>query len=236
MFLCVGLLFALFLLIIEHFLWFSSLGRTLLFWFTVSFELVIFYGFILSPLFKLFQVQNGIGFETASKIVGEHFPEVKDKLLNVLQLKQQSDHTELLLASIEQKSNRLKTISFKKAVNFSENNKYIKYALLPILIIFIFYGAGKQYVFTDSLKRVVNYQASYSPPAPFDFVINNSSLSTLENESFTLKVLTRGSVVPETVKIIYDNDSFLLKSLSPGVFEYQFLQPKKTFNLSLIHI
>lgn len=233
MFLCVGLLFALFLLIIEHFLWFSSLGRTLLFWFTVSFELVIFYGFILSPLFKLFQVQNGIGFETASKIVGEHFPEVKDKLLNVLQLKQQSDHTELLLASIEQKSNRLKTISFKKAVNFSENNKYIKYALLPILIIFIFYGAGKQYVFTDSLKRVVNYQAIYSPPAPFDFVVNNSSLSTLENESFTLKVLTRGSVVPETVKIIYDNDSFLLKSLSPGVFEYQFLQPKKTFNFKL---
>jgi len=233
MFLSIGLLFALFLLIIEHFLWLNSTGRTLLFWFTACFELVIFYFFILSPLLKLFQIQNGIDFETASKIVGDHFPEVKDKLLNVLQLKQQSDHTELLLASIEQKSKSLKTISFKKAVVFSENNRYIKYALLPILILFIFYGAGKQYVFTDSLKRVVNYQTSYSPPAPYEFVVANTSLTTLENESFTLKVQTQGSVVPEAVNIIYDNDSYLLKSLSPGVFVYEFLQPKTTLNFKL---
>ena len=233
MFLSIGLLFALFLLIIEHFLWLNSTGRTLLFWFTACFELVIFYFFILSPLLKLFQIQNGIDFETASKIVGDHFPEVKDKLLNVLQLKQQSDHTELLLASIEQKSKSLKTISFKKAVVFSENNRYIKYALLPILILFIFYGAGKQYIFTDSLKRVVNYQTSYSPPAPFEFVVANTSLTTLENESFTLKVQTQGSVVPEAVNIIYDNDSYLLKSVSPGIFEFQFLQPKKTLNFKL---
>ena len=233
MFLSIGLLFALFLLIIEHFLWLNSSGRTLLFWFTACFELVIFYFFILSPMLKLFQIQNGIDFETASKIVGDHFPEVKDKLLNVLQLKQQSDHTELLLASIEQKAKSLKTISFKKAVVFSENNRYIKYALLPLLILFIFYGAGKQYVFTDSLNRVVNYQTSYSPPAPFEFVVANKSLTTLENESFILKVQTQGSVVPEAVNIIYDNDSFLLKSVSPGVFEFQFLQPQKTLNFKL---
>ena len=233
MFMSIGLLFALFLLILEHFLWLNSTGRTLLFWFTACFELIIFYVFILSPLLKLFQIQNGIDFETASKIVGDHFPEVKDKLLNVLQLKQHSDQTELLLASIEQKSNSLKSISFKKAVVFSENNRYIKYALLPILILFIFYGAGKQYVFTDSLTRVVNYQTSYSPPAPFEFVVANTSLTTLENESFTLKVQTKGSVVPEAVSIIYDNDSYLLKSLTPGGFEFQFLQPKKTLNFKL---
>ena len=86
MFLFVGLLFALFFLTVEHFLWLNSSKRTLLFWLIISFETVIFYGFILSPLFKLFKIQKGIDFEFASKIIGDHFPEIKDKLLNVLQL------------------------------------------------------------------------------------------------------------------------------------------------------
>ena len=83
------------------------------------------------------------------------------------------------------------------------------------------------------MKRVVNYQTSYSPPAPFEFVVANTSLTTLENESFTLKVQTKGPVVPEAVLIIYDNVSYLLKSLSPGVFVYEFLQPKMTLNFKL---
>ena len=233
MFLFVGLLFALFFLIVEHFLWLNSSIRTLLFWFIISFEAVIFYGFILSPLFKLFRIQKGIDFEFASKIIGDHFPEIKDKLLNVLQLKQHSAQTELLLASIEQKSNSLKTISFKKAVDLSSNIKYVIYAFIPILILFIFFALGKQYVFTDSLKRVVNYQANYSPPAPFEFVVANPSLSTLENSSFTLKVITKGSIIPEAVRVIYNDDAYLLSSVNPGVFEYQFLQPKQSINFKL---
>mgnify|MGYP006099659049 FL=1 len=233
MFLFVGLLFALLLLIVEHFLWLNSPLRTLLFWFLVSFESVIFYGFILSPLFKLFRIQNGIDFEFASKIIGDHFPEIKDKLLNVLQLKKHSAQTELLLASIEQKSNNLKTISFRKAVDLSANTKYIKYAFIPLLILFVFYGLGKQYIFTDSLKRVVNYKANYSPPAPFEFIVANPSLSTLENTSFTLKVKTKGSIVPEAVNVVYDDDVYLLNSVNPGVFEYQFLQPKETVHFKL---
>ena len=233
MFLFVGLLFALLLLIVEHFLWLNSPLRTLLFWFLVSFESVIFYGFILSPLFKLFRIQNGIDFEFASKIIGDHFPEIKDKLLNVLQLKKHSAQTELLLASIEQKSNDLKTISFRKAVDLSANTKYIKYAFIPLLILFVFYGLGKQYIFTDSLKRVVNYKANYSPPAPFEFIVTNPSLSTLENTSFTLKVKIKGSIIPEAVNIVYDDDVYLLNSVNPGVFEYQFLQPKETVRFKL---
>ena len=228
MFLFVGLLFALLLLIVEHFLWLNSPLRTLLFWFIISFESVIFYGFILSPLFKLFRIQKGIDFELASKIIGDHFPEIKDKLLNVLQLKQQSVQTELLLASIEQKSNSLKTISFKKAVDLSANIKYIKYAFIPVFILCVFYTFGKEHVFTDSLSRVVNYQASYSPPAPFEFVVDNSSLSTLENSSFTLKVTTKGPITPESVNIVYNDATYLLGLVSPGVFEYRFFQPKKT--------
>lgn len=233
LFFAIGLLYALLLLSVEYFFWLGSTGRLFLFWGVFGFEAVLFYGFIFIPLAKYFKIQKGIDFETASKIVGAHFPEVKDKLLNVLQLNQQSEHTEFLLASIEQKSKNLSLIPFKSAVNFSENLKYLRYAAVPIVIIFLCIAFGKQAVFTDSLKRVVNYNTAYAPPAPFQFFVVNTSLEAIENTPFTLVVKTVGSVVPETVQIVYNNEVYILKQTKLGVFEYVFSQPKNPIDFKL---
>ena len=237
MFFFVGLLFAILLLITEHFLWLNPSLRTFLFWFTITFEFVVFYGLVLIPILKLLEIQKGISFEFASKIIGDHFPEVKDKLLNVLQLKrqsEQSEQSELLIASIAQKSEKLKTFSFKNAVNFSNNIKYIKYTLIPVFVLFVFYVFGRQSVLTDSLNRVVNHNVVFTPPPPFEFLIANKSLSTIEGDSFTLSVQTKGLIVPEIVNIVYDNEIYTLNSRSPGVFEHQFLQPKEPISFKLV--
>ena len=233
LFFATGLLYALLLLSIEYFFWLGPTGRLFLFWCVFGFEAVLFYGFIFIPLAKYFKIQKGIDFETASKIVGDHFPEVKDKLLNVLQLNQQSEHTEFLLASIEQKSNNLSLIPFKSAVNFSENLKYLRYAAIPVLILFVCIAFGKQAIFTDSLKRVVNYNTAYSPPAPFEFFVINSTLEAVENTPFTLVVKTVGSVVPESVQIVFNQEAYILKQTKLGVFEYVFSQPKVPIDFKL---
>ena len=233
LFFAIGLLYALLLLSVEHFFWLGSSGRLVLFWSVFGFEAVLFYGFIFTPLAKYFKIQNRIDFETASKIVGDHFPEVKDKLLNVLQLKQQSEHTEFLLASIQQKSKNLSLIPFKSAVKFSDNIKYLRYAALPLAILFLFIVFGKQAVFTDSLKRVVNYNTAYAPPAPFEFFVVNTSLEAIENTPFNLVVKTVGSVVPETVQIVYNEEVYVLNQTELGVFEYEFSQPKAAIDFKL---
>ena len=233
LFFAIGLLYALLLLSIEHFFWLNSFGRLLLFGGVIGFEVILFYGFIFIPLAKYFKIHKGIDFEAASKIVGDHFPEVKDKLLNVLQLNQQSEHTEFLIASIEQKSNNLSLIPFKSAVNLSENLKYLRYAALPILIVSLCIAFGKQAVFTDSLKRVVNYKTAYTPPAPFEFFIINPTLEAIENTPFTLVAKTVGSVVPDDVQILYNDEVYLLNQTALGVFEYAFPKPKSAINFKL---
>ena len=234
LFVAIGLLYGLFTLIIEHFFWLNPFGRTLLFWCVVGFEAFLFYRFIFIPLAKYFKIQKGIDNETASKMVGKHFPEVKDKLLNVLQLNQQSQHTEFLLASIEQKSKNLSLVPFKNAVNLRDNLKYLRYAVVPILIVFVFFMFGKQAVFTDSLKRVVNYQTTYYPPAPFAFFVMNTPLEAIENTSFTLVVKTVGSVVPEEVQIVYNDESYILNQTQLGVFEHEFRQLNAAVDFNLI--
>jgi hypothetical protein len=50
----------------------------------IAFFFFLFY--VVKPLLKLLKVGKTLTYEQAAKIVGDHFPEVKDKLLNLLQL------------------------------------------------------------------------------------------------------------------------------------------------------
>ena len=87
-FIGIGLLYFLFTLTIEYFFWLKPNSRTLLFWTFIAVELFLLLRFILFPISKLFKLQNGINYDDASKIIGNHFSEVGDKLTNFLQLSQ----------------------------------------------------------------------------------------------------------------------------------------------------
>ncbi|RZW51701.1 MAG: hypothetical protein EX263_07060 [Flavobacteriaceae bacterium] len=233
LFFAIGLLYFLLILFIEYMLWLNPTGRTILFWIFIAVELGLFVKFIAIPLAKLFKLQKGINYEIASKIIGNHFPQVNDKLLNVLQLKENSKSTELLLASIEQKSAELKPIPFKLAINLKKNTKYLKYAAIPIVILLASFISGKFNWFSDSYDRMVNYQTAYEPPAPFQFFLGNNSLQAIENKAFSLLVSTQGELIPEDVQITYNDETYFLKQIAPGEFEYVFSQPKTdiVFNL-----
>ncbi|MBV1923430.1 MAG: hypothetical protein KUG68_05295 [Flavobacteriaceae bacterium] len=234
LFLAIGLLYFLITLLIEYFLWLEPLGRSILFWLFIAVESALFIRFIAFPLSKLFNLQKGISFEEASKLIGNHFPEVSDKLLNVIQLNQNQRESELLLASIDQKSTDLEPIPFKRAINFKKNSKYLKYAAIPVIIFLLIQVLGEKDIFSSSYTRVVNYDTAYEPPAPFSFTILNESLQAIENKGYTVKVQTKGEVIPENASISYNTETYYLHQIAPGLFEYTFLQPKESidFNFS----
>ena len=145
-FIGLGLLYFLFTLFVEYFLWLKPIGRTVLFWTFIGVEIFLLLRFILFPIFKLFKLKKGIDYKEASAIIGNHFTEVSDKLTNFLQLSDSDLHhnkSELLLASIEQKANSLQPIPFGNAINFNTNRKYLPLAILPILLFAFFYVSGK---------------------------------------------------------------------------------------------
>ncbi|WP_445737308.1 hypothetical protein [Mariniflexile sp.] len=233
LFFALGLLYFLFTLFVEHVLWLNTTARTLLFWLFVLVELGLLVKFIAIPLAKLFKLQKGINYEDASKIIGQHFPEVNDKLLNVLQLHQNPSQTELLLASIEQKSVELNPIPFKLAVNFRKNIKYLKFAAIPVFILLFTFLFGKTNWFSMSLERVVHYKTAYEPPAPFQFFVVNGNLNAIENNDFKLIVKIAGDVIPESAQIVYNGETYFLQQKGIGEFEYVFSQPKEAIEFQL---
>ena len=233
LFIGLGLLYFIFTLLIEYFLWLSTSGRTILFWLFVGVESFLLLRFIAFPLFKLFKLQQGINYEQASEIIGNHFSEVQDKLLNFLQLSNQSQTSELLAASIEQKAASLQPIPFSNAVIFASNKKFLPYAILPIFLLILFFVTGNSSIISNSFDRVVHFQTKYAPPAPFEFVVLNKSLTAQQNSDFVLQVKTQGKVMPENIAIQIGDEEYFLQSTKLGVFEYTFSKLSKDVTFSL---
>ena len=229
-FIGLGLLYFLFTLFVEYFLWLKPAGRTILFWVFIGVEIFLLSRFILFPIFQLFKFKKGIDYNQASKIIGNHFPEVNDKLTNFLQLSTDKNQSELLMASVEQKANAMQPIPFGNAINFNTNNKYLPLAIIPCLFFGLFYITGNSSILYQSLNRVVHFKEQFLPPAPFQFVVQNSSLQTGQNQDFLLKVKTKGNVIPENALIFIGQESYFMEKTKPG--EFQFKIEKPTSNLS----
>ncbi|KOS07052.1 glutamyl-tRNA synthetase [Flavobacterium akiainvivens] len=233
LFTALGLLYFIFTLLLEYFLWLPQGGRTALFWIFILVEAILLARFILFPVFKLFKLQKGIGYKEASTIIGNHFSEVSDRLTNFLQLSNEVQQSELLLASIEQKANSLQPIPFTNAINFKKNSKYLPYAAVPVLLILFFLISGNSKVITQSFDRVVHYNTHYAPPAPFEFIVVNNPLIAQQGADFTLEIKTQGSVIPENAMINIGSENYYLENVKPGIFTYTFEKPTKAVSFQL---
>ncbi len=208
------------------------MARGLIFWCIIGFEAVLFYNLIVVPALRYLKIRKPIDSEEAAALIGESFPEIKDKLLNVIQLGQQQK-TELVLASINKRALQFSPFSFERAVNLKENLKHLKYALAPLLILAPFYLFGEHHTINNSFKRVVDYSTSFAPPSPFKFKILNKTLNTIEGKSFDLVLKTEGEVLPEDAQIQFNDELYFLKKLNKG-FSYQFLRPHEDVTFELI--
>ncbi|MCG9971417.1 DUF4175 family protein [Christiangramia crocea] len=222
LFLATGLLYFLIVVGLEYFLWLSTTGRSILFWLFIAVELILLFKFIGIPLLKLLKLSKGINEFQASEIIGRYFPEVNDKLTNLLQLKHNARQSELLLASIDQRSRELTPVPFTNAIDLKKNKRYLRYIVFPVLIILGLIIAGKADFITQSFSRLSDYNTVYLKPAPFSFVVRNNDLKAREGEDFKLQIRTIGDYNPETVQVLYNDAESFMKQTAPGVFEYTF--------------
>lgn len=230
MFFSLGAIYLIFILLIENFLWLRVSYRAILFWLFIAVELYFLIRFILSPLIKLIGFRKGISYEESSKIIGNHFPEVKDKLLNILQLKNDNSYqSDLIIASINQKSKELQPIPFTKAVDFSKNKKYLKYAVIPIVLYFISLLTISTSSLRNSFKRVIDYNTAYKQPAPFEILLDSKDLSVVQGKDKTVNVIVKGNKIPNDLKINFKNQEYFLQKTSTNSYTYNFKDVQDSF-------
>lgn len=220
----------------EHFGRFGPALRTLLFYSYLTATIAVVARFVAIPLMKLYRIGEIISHEEAARIIGTHFVNVQDKLLNILQLKNASEsqqHSELIEAAINQKVSELKPVPFATAINISGNRKYLKFAIMPLSCIIIILFAAPS-ILTDSTKRILKHDEKFEKPAPFTFVIENKNLNAIQQEDFELKVKVEGDEMPEKAYIRMGDAEFLLNKNDISHFSYTFknIQQNIKFNLT----
>lgn len=223
--------------LLEYFFYLPSALRKILFFGFILSSAAFTANFFLVPLLHYYRLGKIISYEQAAQIIGTHFGEIKDKLINILQLHNDAANTEsqLLLAAIDQKAVALKPIDFSFAVDLSKNKKYLRYLAPPVLL-FLFIIIAAPNVIKEGTKRLYHSDTFYEKDAPFQFVIQNKSMKALQFENFMLEVKMEGDVLPNEVQLkdAQTQNVVSLKKKSNNLFSYEFinLQKSTTFQLS----
>jgi hypothetical protein len=216
---------------LEYFGRFSTTVRGMLFFGFLAIFLFSLYQWIIQPLINLYGLRKPLSNEAAALQIGQYFPEIGDKLLNTLQLQSLSgQQTDLIEASIRQKSNQLLIVRFSDAIRFQENKQYVKYAVYPLAAIAVILLFNPTF-FTSSSDRIIHFQKNYTY-APFSFKLNNENLKVFRNEDFTLNLTLEGEALPQSVYLVQNGTRFKLTSEGNRAFSYTFKNVQRDVTFS----
>ncbi|MFN8346883.1 MAG: hypothetical protein U0X91_17915 [Spirosomataceae bacterium] len=206
---------------IEYFGRFSSTVRGTLFF---SFLAILGYAvvrWVAIPIVHLYGLTKTLSDEEAAGQIGNFFPEIGDKLVNTLQLRNLSGvQTDLIEASIQQKSKQLMIVRFSDAIKIDQNRRYLKYAAYPLAAIALVLLINPRF-FANSSDRIIHFEKEYND-APFTFKLDNPNLKAFRNEDFTLKLSLAGGALPEAVYVVHNKAKFKLEQEDADTYTYTF--------------
>jgi hypothetical protein len=223
----VGLLVGVFLgtALLEHLGHFGTGVRTVLFWGTLGAMVLILARFVALPLIKRYRLGAVIGHAEAARIVGTHFTEVQDKLLNTLQLQDmataQPQQRELIEAAIAQRSRELSPVPFTNAIDLRRNTRYLRYALPPLALLLVLLFAAPSLI-TGPTQRLLDHRSEFVPEAPFRFVLLNDTLEVPEQQDFEVVLEMQGAVIPQQVDLEVDGQRIPLVKKDATHFTHRF--------------
>jgi hypothetical protein len=159
-----------------------------------------------------------------SKIVGDYFPQIKDKLTNAIQIFVQLNKSKGMSSDLAQ--HQLSVISDKTSeFNFEEvidTKKYNKYILVLFLISLVAVSTFiiSNFALNSAFDRVLNYNQSYIPSPNFEISIVDDEYNVMRGEDFTIEIASEGAA-PSSI-------SLLIKEANQE--EYEKIEIKKEIN------
>ncbi|MCL4419270.1 DUF4175 domain-containing protein, partial [Patescibacteria group bacterium] len=162
--------------------------------------------------------------------IGDAYPELKDRLCNGIQLiknlsKKSGTSSELAVAAFGNISDDAENKDFTVIINKKETKKSLLYFLAAFVITILSLG-----IFHSSLGaaffRVLNFNESFLPPAPFTLSIKPEKASVLRGTNVIITVSAKGTAPEKVILFVREKqqetyDTYTLRSDSDGVFKYE---------------
>lgn len=193
-------------------------------------------GYFLYPGLARFLVpRSKPALNTIALRVGEKYPDVKDRLSNAVQIFKTIDNpggmsAELIEAAFSQITSSSKDKDFDVIIN----RQNFKRSFLMFITSFVLFWAMILLFpssLGSSLNRVVNWNESFLPPAPFSLQLLTQDATVLRGKAFTIKVKANGEA-PEKIKLMIKEeqqkefDEFVLTLDSGNLYEFNIASAK----------
>ncbi len=218
---------------LEYFSWFPPKGRFVLFLFLLAGSAFVSIYYFLIPLVNLIRFRKKMSVEQASVLIGKFFPDIKDKLLNTIQLSRlDSSDNALLAAAIDQRSAHLSPIRFSDAVDLRGNLKYLGvfFGILLLLILLIVFLPSFA---VQPTQRIVNYEQAYEKPLPYQVEIEQDEIETTQGKEVKFSIMVKGDRIPDAFYVKSDLGQQLMTKASTNDFNYTF---KNLYNDLTFHV
>jgi len=222
---------------VEYTFWLNTPARKSLF---IIVLLILFIAGIfqfLLPFINISRFKKTINDKQAADIIGKFFPEIQDKFRNFLELKELSnvsrEKQQLLIAAIEQKANEIQPYKFTKAINYKPLKKII-FAIGIIFSALLLLTFTYPEITLQPIERIVNYNNSYTKPAPFEFILKTEILSGTQGESVSFELLLNGTKLPAEAHIQINDNIYPMRKISNTEFLYTVQQLKSNFTFRFL--
>ena len=219
---------------IEYYSYLSvTVKTTIIFLFSFVFIIALYF-LVLHPLNKYFNFNKYYSNEEAAKSIGSYFPDIKDKLLNTIQL-ELVENQDLAYHSALRRASSFEEINFNAALEKEKNRKPLILLFFPFTILVITLLWNSNIIFSGS-QRLLDFNTAYEAPSPFQISPLNSALNAYKNEDFELQVKITGKYQVENAYLNYNGFQKKLKKNKNDIFTYTFqnLKEKQNFHISVL--
>ncbi len=152
--------------------------------------------------------------DAMAKTMGEAFPELRDRLLNAMQIYRASPENPFALAELRRASELATPLNFSDAITFEDSKKWL--VATPLFVV-----AGAIILTLSplgaSLARVVAFNQDFTPPPPFQIVSLSKDISLTKGKDAELKF----AIVPTDSNEMFDVRRLSVKFLDENGFELQ---------------
>ncbi len=241
--LLVGILAGAWLLVtsIEAGFWLGVGARKVAFWSVIVLAFGLLAWFVIRPLLKMTGIVPGPTNHSIAADVGQHFPQISDKLTNLLHLaegKRSASPDHLVDHAVQSLSRDVNHVAFEEMETFKRTQRVSRLASLPILGLLIFLIAAPG-TFRDASVRLLSPTTEFQRPAPFQFNVLPGSVELIRGDSLTIEVALAGTALPSQINLEIQPegeekiDTEVLRADSAGLFSHTFVNVRRSFSYRL---
>ena len=218
----------------------SSIGRKILFFSGLIIISIVLIHQVILKILEYFGIFSKGDYKLIADKIGNHFSEIKDELVNVLQLSEENKNyfsIELIAASIESTRKKIQKYNFLEIVDFNSTKKLGIIATIFIVINLALFMIIPQLSWASF--RIINYDREFSVAPTIMFEISPGDSVVTKGDGLKIKINIYGESVNE-LKIFSKNKEqakYSVRKLfrkSNGLFEMGYEKVQNSFDYFIV--